>query len=155
MVEIGDKAPAMSAPTDGGGKFESSKMKNKPYVIYFYPKDDTPGCTNEANDFTALGAAFGKAGVEVYGVSPDSVARHDKFKAKHDLGITLISDENREICEAFGVWVEKKNYGRTYMGVERSTFLIDAKGKVANVWRKVRVKGHAQAVLEAAQSLTA
>lgn len=155
MAEIGDKAPTVSAPTDGGGTFKSSAMKGKPFVLYFYPKDDTPGCTNEAIDFTAHMAAFTKAGVAVFGVSPDSVARHDKFKAKHDLAVTLISDEDKAICEAYGVWVEKKNYGRTYMGVERSTFLIDAKGKIANAWRKVRVKGHVQAVLEAAQSLTA
>lgn len=155
MIEIGDKAPSISAPTDGGGTFKSSSQKGKPYVVYFYPKDDTPGCTNEAIDFTAHMADFDKAGVAVFGVSPDSVARHDKFKAKHDLAVTLISDEDKAICEAWGVWVEKNMYGRKYMGVERSTFLIDSKGKVANVWRKVKVKGHVQSVLEAAQSLTA
>lgn len=155
MIDVGDKAPAFSAATDGGGTVKSSELKGRKVVIYFYPKDDTPGCTNEAIDFTAHLPAFEKAGVAVIGVSPDSPAKHDKFKAKHNLAVTLASDEDKSLCEAFGVWVEKNMYGRKYMGVERSTFLIDGKGKVANVWRKVRVKGHAEAVLEAAKSLPA
>ena len=144
MLEIGDKAPAFSAPTDGGGTVKSSALKGRKVVLYFYPKDDTPGCTNEA---------FEKSGATVIGVSPDTPAKHDRFKAKHKLAVTLASDEDKAICEAFGVWVEKSLYGRKYMGVERTTFLIDGKGKIAGIWRKVKVKGHAETVLEATRSL--
>ena len=153
MIEIGDMAPSFSAPSDGGGTVTSDALRGKPVVLYFYPKDDTPGCTTEAKDFTSQMAAFQKAGATVIGVSPDTVAKHDKFKAKHDLSVTLAADEDKAICEAYGVWVEKNMYGRKYMGVERSTFLIDSKGKVAGIWRKVKVKGHVEAVLEAVQSL--
>ncbi|MED5574812.1 MAG: peroxiredoxin, partial [Pseudomonadota bacterium] len=121
-------------------------------VLYFYPKDSTPGCTTEAHGFRDNIKAFEKAGATIIGVSKDSVKRHDNFKAKHDLPFALVGDTEGEACEAFCVWVEKMNYGRKYMGIERSTFLIDEKGKVSQVWRKVRVKGHVEAVLEAVQS---
>ncbi|MGB0921739.1 MAG: peroxiredoxin [Alphaproteobacteria bacterium] len=151
-LSVGDKAPAFTLPTDGDGKFALRKAEG-PVVLYFYPKDDTPGCTTEGIEFTAALPAFEKCGVTVVGASKDTVAKHDKFKAKHGLGITLISDEEGSLCEKYGVWVEKKNYGRTYMGIERSTFLIDSKGKIVQIWRKVRVKGHVEKVLEAAQTL--
>ena len=154
-IEAGSPAPDFALPTDGGGEFSLSGHRGKPVVLYFYPKDDTSGCTREAIDFTGKSDDFAAAGATVVGISKDSVASHDKFKAKHNLAVTLASDEDKSLCEAFGVWVEKNMYGRKYMGVERSTFLIDGKGKVANVWRKVRVKGHAEAVLEAAKSLPA
>ncbi len=153
MVDTGDKAPAFKAPIGGGGNIALKDMKGKKVVLYFYPKDDTPGCTTEAKDFTDLKRKFSANGIAVIGVSKDSVAKHDKFADKHGLRITLASDEDGAICDAYGVWVEKKNYGRTYMGIERSTFLIDGKGKVARVWRKVRVKGHAEAVLAAAKEI--
>ena len=124
-----------------------------PAVIYFYPKDDTSGCTREAQDFTALGEDFAAAGAGLMGISKDSPASHGKFVAKHSLGVTLGSDEDGSVCDAFGVWVEKSMYGRTYFGIERATFLFDAEGKLAKVWRKVRVPGHAAAVLEAVRAL--
>ena len=126
-------------------------MRGKKVVLYFYPKDDTPGCTTEACRFRDALPDFSKSGAEVIGVSKDSVARHDKFKAKHELPFALISDEDGTVCEAYGVWQEKKNYGKTYMGIVRSTFLIDEKGKVAAAWRNLRVKGHVEKVLEEAQ----
>jgi peroxiredoxin Q/BCP len=122
-------------------------------VIYFYPKDDTSGCTAEARDFTCLADAFARAGAKVIGVSPDSLDSHRKFIGKHDLGMLLASDPDKSACEAFGVWTEKSMYGRKYMGVDRSTFLIDAKGKIRRIWRKVKVPGHAEEVLEAVRSL--
>ena len=152
-LKIGDKAPAFSGPTDGGGKIALKDLKGKKVVLYFYPKDDTPGCTTEAQGFRDARAKFKKLGVEIVGVSKDSVKRHDNFKAKHDLGFTLLSDEDGSVCEAYGVWQKKKNYGREYMGIVRSTFLIDDKGKIAGVWDKVRVKGHVDEVLEAAGAL--
>ena len=152
-VTIGDKAPAFDLPTDGGGQMKLSDLKGKTVVLYFYPKDSTPGCTTEGNDFTELHGEFEKAGAVILGASKDSVKRHDNFKAKQGFPFTLLSDEDGVLCEAYGVWVLKKNYGREYMGIERSTFVIDANGKIAHEWRKVRVKGHAQAVLEAVQSL--
>jgi len=152
-VTIGDKAPAFDLPTDGSGQMKLSDLKGKTVVLYFYPKDSTPGCTTEGNDFTELHGEFEKAGAVVLGASKDSVKRHDNFKAKQGFPFTLLSDEDGVLCEAYGVWVLKKNYGREYMGIERSTFVIDAKGKIVHEWRKVRVKGHAQAVLEAVQSL--
>jgi len=152
-VTIGDKAPAFDLPTDGGGRMKLSDLKGKTVVLYFYPKDSTPGCTTEGNDFTELHGEFEKAGAVILGASKDSVKRHDNFKAKQGFPFTLLSDEDGVLCEAYGVWVLKKNYGREYMGIERSTFVIDANGKIAHEWRKVRVKGHAQAVLEAVQSL--
>lgn len=150
---IGDDAPDFTLPRDGGGDVTLAGLKGKPVVIYFYPKDDTSGCTKEAIEFTGLGAEFEAAGAVVLGVSRDPVASHDKFKAKHELGVTLLSDEDGAVCEAYGVWVEKSMYGRKYMGIERSTFLIDGEGRLREAWRKVKVKGHAQAVLEAIQAL--
>lgn len=149
----GDAAPAFSMPTPGGAEVSLSDFAGKTLVLYFYPKDDTPGCTTEAIDFTTEAAAFETAGAAVVGVSKDSVAKHEKFAAKHGLLVTLGSDENGTVCEDYGVWVEKKNYGRTYMGIERTTFLIDGAGKIAKIWRKVKVKGHVAEVLEAAKAL--
>ncbi|MEM8750257.1 MAG: peroxiredoxin [Pseudomonadota bacterium] len=149
MVDVGSKAPSFSLPGNGGSTIEFPT--GKPAVIYFYPKDDTPGCTTEAKEFTEMKADFDALGVEIIGMSPDTAAKHDKFSAKHDLGIALAADEDQATLNAFGVWVEKSMYGKTYMGVERSTFLTDADGTVVQVWRKVRVKGHVEAVLEAAR----
>ena len=151
-IGVGAKAPNFKLPTDGGGELELSSLKGGKVVLYFYPKDSTPGCTTEAQGFRDNIKAFEKAGATIIGVSKDSVKRHDNFKAKHDLPFALVADTEGEACEAFGVWVEKMNYGRKYMGIERSTFLIDEKGKVSQVWRNVRVKGHVEAVLEAVQS---
>lgn len=149
----GQTAPALDLPTDNGGQVSLAALKGKPAVVYFYPKDDTTGCTREALDFTALAADFAALGVPVIGVSKDTVKKHDRFKAKHDLNLILASDEDGAACEAWGVWVQKKLYGREYMGIERASFLIDAEGKVARVWRNVKVAGHAQAVLDAARTL--
>jgi peroxiredoxin Q/BCP len=152
-VNVGDKAPDFDLPTDGDGQLSLKSLKGKAVVLYFYPKDSTPGCTTEGNDFRDLHAQFVKAGAIVLGASKDSVKRHDAFKAKQGFPFTLLSDEAGTLCEAYGVWVLKKNYGKAYLGIERATFLIDAKGKIAQVWRKVRVKGHAAEVLEAVQAL--
>lgn len=151
MTEIveGSKAPAFDMPADGGGLASLSG----PTVLYFYPKADTPGCTNQAKDFTEHAEAFAAAAVTVIGVSKDPVKKLEKFKAKYDLKVTLASDEEAGVTEAFGVWVEKSMYGKTYMGIERATFLIDGSGVVRRVWRKVSVKGHADAVLAAAKEL--
>ena len=151
-VDVGDEAPDFTLPTDGAGELKLSSLRGQKVVLYFYPKDATPGCTTEAENFRDALGEFLKAGTKIVGVSKDSVKRHDNFKAKYDLPFQLVSDTDGEACEAYGVWVEKKNYGRTYMGIERSTFLIDEKGKIANVWRKVRVKGHVDNVLETARS---
>ena len=149
MVNIGDKAPAFELPTNSEG---SLKVPNgRPLVLFFYPKDDTPGCTTEAKGFSALREDFSALGVDLVGLSPDKVAKHDKFITKHELTVTLVSDEEHEALQAYGVWVEKSMYGKTYMGVERSTFLISAEGVILEAWRKVRVKGHVEAVLEAAK----
>ncbi len=153
MPDTGDKAPDFSAPTDNGGELKLSKLRGRKVILYFYPKDSTPGCTTEACGFRDALPDFSKIDAEIVGVSRDSVKRHNNFKAKYDLPFALVSDEDGKICEAYGVWVEKMNYARKYMGIERSTFLIDEKGKIAQVWRKVRVKGHVDAVLEAAQVL--
>jgi peroxiredoxin Q/BCP len=153
MVQDGDKAPDFELETDDGRKLKLSKLKGKPVVLYFYPKDDTSGCTAEAKDFTCLADDFRKAGVEVIGVSPDSVESHRKFAKKHDLVIRLAADTDKAVAMAYGVWTEKSMYGRKFMGVERSTFLIDAKGRIAKSWRKVRVPGHAEAVLAAVEAL--
>ena len=152
-VAEGRKAPDFTAATDGGGKIKLSALRGGPVVLYFYPKDDTSGCTREAIEFTAGLKNFKKLGATVIGVSPDSPAKHDRFKAKHKLAVTLAADEDKQICERYGVWVEKSMYGRKYMGVERSTFLIDGDGKVAKVWRKVKVPGHVDEVLAAAKAL--
>jgi peroxiredoxin Q/BCP len=152
-LDVGDKAPAFTLPTDGGGKVSLSKLKGKKVIVYFYPKDDTPGCTKEACAFRDSLPDFSKANAEVIGISKDTPAKHDKFKDKYDLNFTLASDEDGKVLEAFGVWVEKNMYGRKYMGIERATFLINEKGKIEQVWRKVKVNGHVEAVLEAATSV--
>jgi len=148
MVKVGDKAPAFKAATDGGDTVSLKSLKGKKVVLYFYPKDNTPGCTTEACDFRDSYARFENANTVVLGVSPDSVKSHDKFKAKFDLPFPLLSDEDHAIAEAYGVWQEKSMYGRKYMGIVRSTFIIDEKGKLAEVYEKVRVKGHAAGVLD-------
>lgn len=153
MIEEGGDAPDFELPTDGGGTVSLTGLEGKKVVLYFYPADDTKGCTLEAVDFSGHQDAFEAAGAVVIGVSPDSVASHDKFKAKHDLSVILAADPDRTVIEAYGVWVEKQMYGRKYMGVERSTFLIGPDGRVAKVWRNVRVKGHVEAVLAATQAL--
>lgn len=152
-LDAGDKAPAVTLPVSGGGELALSKLKGKPVVVYFYPKDNTSGCTKEAQDFQAAMQKFKKAGAEVIGISKDTVASHDKFAAKYDLSFPLMSDTEGKACEAFGTWVEKSLYGRKYMGIERATFLIDAKGVVRNVWRKVKVPGHVDALLAALKAL--
>jgi peroxiredoxin Q/BCP len=149
----GDRAPAFTLPTDGGGSVSLKDMKGKAVVLYFYPKDDTPGCTREAVDFSARLSAFRKAGAEVVGVSKDSPKKHDKFKAKHALAHILGADEDGSVVEAYGVWGEKTLYGRKYMGIERATFLIDGKGVIRKTWRNVRVPGHVDEVLEAVKAL--
>ncbi len=153
MVELGKKAPAFSLPTDGGGSISLKNLKGRKVVLYFYPKDDTPGCTKEACGFRDALPDFSKLDAVIIGVSKDPVARHDRFKAKYDLPFTLASDEDGKVCEAYGTWVEKSMYGRKYMGIDRATFLIDEQGVVRGAWRKVRVKGHVEEVLEAAQAL--
>lgn len=153
MAKAGDKAPDFTLETDGGGAVALSDLRGRPVVVYFYPKDDTSGCTKEAIAFSELADAFAALGVAVVGVSPDPVASHDRFKAKHGLRVTLAADKEKSVAEAYGVWVEKSMYGRKYMGVERSTFLIGPDGRIANAWRKVKVPGHASAVLEAARAL--
>ena len=151
-LAVGDPAPRFTLSTTQG-TLTFDDLAGKKYVIYFYPKDNTPGCTREAIDFSCIADAFVAAGVTLIGVSPDSVASHDKFRAKHDLKLTLGSDETHDTIEAFGVWVEKNMYGRKSMGVERSTFLVGADGRIAGLWRKVKVDGHAEAVLAAARAL--
>jgi peroxiredoxin Q/BCP len=153
MLSDGDRAPDFELPTDGGEPIKLSRLKGKPVVLYFYPKDDTSGCTAEARDFTSLAADFRKAGAEVIGVSPDSVESHARFRKKHGLAVRLAADTDKAVASAWGAWVEKSMYGRKYMGVERSTFLIDAKGRIARSWRKVKVPGHAEEVLAAVRAL--
>lgn len=152
-LKPGDKAPAFTLPGDGGGKLALNAFKGQPVVLYFYPKDDTSGCTKEALEFTAAQKAFDKLGAVVIGCSRDSIASHDKFKTKHKLSVKLAADEDGKVTEAYGVWVEKSMYGKKYMGIERATFLIDANGKIQQVWRKVKVPGHVEAVLAAVQAL--
>ena len=153
MPEIGETAPDFTLPRDGGGEITLSALQPKAVVLYFYPRDDTPGCTKEAIAFTGLTAEFEAAGATIIGVSKDTAAKHDKFIAKHDLGIALVSDADSDVCERYGVWVEKSMYGKTSMGIERATYLIDGSGKIAQVWRKVKVPGHAEEVLEAVRGL--
>ncbi len=152
MLEQGDTAPNVTFATPDGERSVAGYLGRK-LVLYFYPKDDTSGCTKEAQEFTALAADFAAAGASVVGISKDTIASHTKFATKYDLKVELGSDADGAVCEAFGTWVEKSMYGRTYMGIERATFLIGADGKVAQVWRKVKVAGHAAAVLEAAKAL--
>jgi peroxiredoxin Q/BCP len=152
-LQIGDMAPQFELPSDGGGSLKLSDFRGQPVVLYFYPKDDTKGCTTEAIDFSRLKPEFDKIDVMVIGLSPDSIKKHDRFKAKHELTVCLASDEERKVIETYNVWVEKQLYGRRYMGVERATYLIDQGGKIAQIWRNVRVSGHAETVLEAAREL--
>jgi len=153
MPDIGDAAPDFTLPRDGGGELTLSALQPKPVVLYFYPKADTSGCTKQAVAFTEALADFDAAGAVIVGVSKDPSAKHDKFVAKHDLKVALVSDEASDVCEQYGVWVEKSMYGKKYMGIERATFLIDGSGTIVQVWRKVRVPGHVDAVLEATKAL--
>jgi len=146
-------APNFDLPTDGGGRVKLADLAGEKVVVYFYPRDDTSGCTLEAIDFTKAAKAFAKAGTRVIGISPDTEKSHDKFKAKHHLGITLAADPDRKSIEAYGVWVEKSMYGRKYMGVERATFLIGTDRRIVREWRKVRLTGHVEQVLAAAEAL--
>jgi len=152
-LKIGDKAPNFTLPADGGSKLSLAELKGKSVVLYFYPKDDTSGCTAEAIAFSKDSKAFKAAEAIVVGVSKDSAASHDKFKAKYALSVTLAADEETKTAAAYGVWVEKSMYGRRYMGMERATFLIDGKGIIRNIWRKVKVPGHSADVLAAAKAL--
>lgn len=153
MLKEGDKAPNVKLDLPDGSATSLADQAGKPLVLYFYPKDDTPGCTTEAQDFTALAGDFAKAGTAVIGVSKDTAAKHQKFIDKHGLKIILASDTDGAVCEAYGTWIEKKLYGREYMGIDRATFLIGKDGNIARIWRKVKVKGHAQEVLDAARAL--
>ena len=152
-LNVGDKAPAFTLPKNGGEETSLSQFADKYLILYFYPKDDTPGCTTEARDFTALKDEFHQAGARILGVSKDTVAMHEKFIAKHDLSIDLGSDEDGKMLEDYGVWVEKNMYGRKYMGIQRATFLINPAGDVAHIWPKVKVKEHARAVLDTLKNL--
>ena len=151
-LKIGDAAPSFSLPANGGRTVSLADYAKRKLVIYFYPKDNTPGCTSEAIDFTAAIKDFDKANTDIVGVSADSVKKHDNFIEKHNLGITLLSDEQQDMLNAYGVWVEKNMYGRTYMGIERCTYLIGPDGVIRQVWRKVKVKGHVDSVLEAVKA---
>ncbi|WP_242125087.1 thioredoxin-dependent thiol peroxidase [Sphingobium sp. Sx8-8] len=153
MLDIGDTVPDVGLKDADGADFTLARYRGKPLVVYFYPKADTPGCTNEAKDFTALEGEFAALGVPVVGISRDKPAKLKRFADKYGLTVTLASDEPGDICEAFGTWVEKSLYGRKYMGIERATFLVGADGSIARVWPKVKVKGHAAEVLEAAKAL--
>jgi thioredoxin-dependent peroxiredoxin len=153
MVAVGDKAPNVAFDLSSGKRASAADWSGQKLVIYFYPKDDTSGCTREAQDFTALMPEFAKAGTAIVGISKDSVKSHEKFTGKYDLTVTLGADSNGSVCEAFGVWVEKSMYGRKYMGIERATFLIASDGRIAQIWPKVKVPGHAESVLAAARAL--
>ncbi|RKQ71268.1 peroxiredoxin Q/BCP [Litorimonas taeanensis] len=152
-LNIGDKAPDFSVEGDGGNTVSLSEFKGKNVVLYFYPKDDTPGCTKEAIGFSEMKLEFDNEGAIIIGVSKDTAAKHDKFIAKHDLKVRLAADTEGDIVEKYGVWVEKNMYGRKYMGIERATFLIDGDQNIVKIWRKVRVKDHVATVLEAVKSL--
>ncbi|NOD95807.1 redoxin domain-containing protein [Ruegeria sp. HKCCD6228] len=153
MPDVSDIAPDFTLPRDGGGEVTLSALRGSTVVLFFYPRDDTPGCTKESIGFSEQLQAFADAGAQVFGISRDSVAKHDKFVAKHGLTTPLLSDESSTVCEDYGVWVEKNMYGRKSMGIERSTFIIDPEGKIARVWRKVKVPGHVDEVLEALRAL--
>ncbi len=152
-LEVGDKAPNFNLPTDGGGNISLNDLKGETVILYFYPKDDTPGCTKEACGFRDALPDFSKVKATVIGVSKDPVKKHEKFKDKYDLTFPLASDEDGAVCEAYGAWVEKSMYGRKYMGIDRSTFLIDGKGVIRGIWRKVKVPGHVDEVLKTTQAL--
>ena len=152
-MDAGDKAPKFRLATDGGGEISSTALKGRPYVLYFYPKDDTSGCTREAIAFSGAAKKFAALDVTVIGVSKDSTASHDRFKAKHKLKVVLASDPEIQTATDYGVWGEKTLYGRKYMGVERATFLVDGKGSIRGIWRKVKVDGHVEAVLATAKAL--
>ena len=152
-LKIGDQAPDFKLPKDGDGEITLSSLKGQKVVVYFYPKDDTPGCTKQACGFSDALPSLNKLGTQVIGISKDPVKKHDKFKAKYDLKFPLASDEESDVCERYGVWKEKSMYGKTYMGIERSTFLIDEDGKIAEIWRKVKVKEHIDAVQSAIEGL--
>ena len=153
ILKTGDIAPDFTLPQDGGAPVTLSRLALAPVVLYFYPKDNTPGCTTEALDFSALLPKFQALGAKVFGISKDSLKKHENFRNKQDLSVPLLSDAEGDVCERYGVWGEKKNYGRTYMGITRTTFLIGPDGKIAQVWPKVKVKGHADEVLAATQEL--
>jgi peroxiredoxin Q/BCP len=153
MPEISQAAPDFTLPGTEGGEITLSALKGKAVVLFFYPRDDTSGCTKEAQGFTEHREAFEKAGAAVFGISKDSLASHEKFAAKRGLTVPLLSDENGTVCEDYGVWKEKSMYGKTYMGIERSTFLIAADGTIARIWSKVKVPGHVEEVLEAVRAL--
>jgi thioredoxin-dependent peroxiredoxin len=153
MLKEGDKAPDFDLPSDTEKSIKLSKLKGKPVVVYFYPKDDTSGCTAQAKDFSCMIDDFKAAGATVIGISPDPVASKAKFRKKHELSVDLAADEEKRTVAAYGVWVEKSMYGRKYMGVERSTFLVDKSGKLARIWSKVKVPGHAAEVLAAVKAL--
>lgn len=153
MPDIDDTAPDFTLPRDGGGEITLSGLRGGPVVLFFYPRDDTSGCTKEAIAFTALKGEFDAAGATVLGVSKDSVAKHDRFRDKHGLGVPLLSDAEGDLCETWGVWKEKSMYGKKFFGIERTTFLIGADGRIARVWRKVKVPGHAEEVLDAVRAL--
>ena len=152
-MQIGDQFPKFTLPRDGGGSMSLADFKGQKLVLFLYPKDDTPGCTLESIEFTARSEDFAAAGATIVGLSKDSAASHDKFIKKHDLGMPLLSDEAGSLLETLGCWVEKNMYGRTYMGIERTTFLIDEAGVIRHIWNKVKVKGHVDAVLEAVKTL--
>jgi thioredoxin-dependent peroxiredoxin len=152
-VEVGKKAPNFTLPTDGGGKIKLSELAGKPVVLYFYPKDNTSGCTKQACDFRDAMPDFRKVKATVIGISKDSVKSHDGFKAKQKLNFPLAADEDGKVCEAYDSWIEKSLYGRKYMGIDRSTFLIDGKGVVRQIWRKVKVPGHVEQVIAALKAL--
>ncbi|MGJ8617534.1 MAG: peroxiredoxin [Sulfitobacter sp.] len=153
MPEISQAAPDFTLPVTGGGDVTLSTLKGTPVVLFFYPRDDTPGCTKEAIGFSTDLAAFEAAGAKVFGISRDPMAKHDKFTSKHDLTVPLLSDETGSVTEDYGVWVEKNMYGKKSMGIERATFLIGADGNIAQIWRKVKVPGHVEEVLDAVRAL--
>ncbi|UWQ26394.1 peroxiredoxin [Leisingera aquaemixtae] len=153
MPDVSDPAPSFTLPRSGGGEVTLSSLKGAPVVLFFYPRDDTPGCTKESIAFSEALQAFADAGAQVFGISKDTVAKHDKFAAKHGLTTPLLSDADGTVCEDYGVWKEKSMYGKKFWGIERSTFLIDADGRIAQVWRKVKVDGHADEVLAAVRAL--
>ena len=153
MPDVSNPAPDFTLPVTGGGNITLSALKGQPVVLFFYPRDDTPGCTKESIGFSESLKGFEAAGAKVFGISRDTMAKHDKFTAKHDLTVPLLSDEEGQVTEDYGVWIEKNMYGKKSMGIERATYLIDADGKIARVWRKVKVPGHVDEVLDAVRAL--